>query len=107
MYERGWGVPQDDREALRLSREAADRGSDQCLNNVGVFYRDGRGGVQRDLVWAYVWFSLADRAKIPQARAKAEDARRSLSPTQITEAERRIAAWKVPLAGLERVDDGR
>ena len=69
---------------------------------MGVFYRDGRGGVQRDLVSAYVWFSLADRAKVPQARAKVEDARRSLSPTQIAEAERRIAAWNVPLAGLQR-----
>jgi TPR repeat protein len=74
---------------------------------VGVFYRDGRGGTRRDLVSAYVWFSLADRAKIPQARAKAEDARRSLSPKQISEAERRIAAWRVPLAGLQRVNDGR
>ena len=40
MYDRGWGVPQDDREALRLYRQSADLGFGQCQFNLGVFYRD-------------------------------------------------------------------
>jgi len=93
MYDRGWGVPQDDREALRLYRQSADLGFGQCQFNLGVFYRDGRG-TARDPLASYLWFSLADRAGTLKPDVKANDMRRSLTPAQLADAEWLLALWQ-------------
>ena len=44
MYGTGRGVEQNDAEAVRWYRRAADQGHALAQNNLGVRYRDGRGG---------------------------------------------------------------
>ena len=48
MYAMGRGVPQDDVEAVRLYRLAADQGQASAQYNLGVMYDDGRGVPQDD-----------------------------------------------------------
>ena len=98
LCDRGWGVPQDDVQALRLYSEAANLGVAQCQFNLGVFYRDGRGG-PRDLVASYVWFSLAARTRFPQASAKAATMKARLTPDEVAKAERQLGGWKLQPKG--------
>ena len=49
FYEAGrGGLPQDDREAARLYKLAADQGNALAQNNLGFFYETGRGGLAKD-----------------------------------------------------------
>ncbi len=58
MYRQGRGVPQDDAEAVRWYRLAAEQGHASAQYNLGVMYADGRG-VPQDDVEAVRWFQLA------------------------------------------------
>src|SRR5262249_23515822 len=59
LYENGKGVPQDINEAVKWYRLAAEQGYAGSQNNLGLIYAIGRGGVARDPLHAYMWFSLA------------------------------------------------
>jgi len=59
MYENGKGVAQDISEAVRWYRLAAVQGYGGAQYDLGLAYAIGRGGVRRDPVRAYMWFSLA------------------------------------------------
>jgi TPR repeat protein len=48
LWDLGTEGPQDDREAARLYKLAADQGNADAQNNLGNFYRDGRGGLPQD-----------------------------------------------------------
>ena len=98
MYDRGQGVPQDYAEALRWYRKAAEQGHARAQNNLGGMYENGRG-VPQDYVLAHVWFNLsASRqtdSKNRELTAKARDrVAAKMTPTQITEAQRRAREWK-------------
>ena len=43
MYDNGRGVPQDDTEAVKWYRKAAEQGHAEAQNNLGVMYLNGRG----------------------------------------------------------------
>ena len=58
MYQKGSGVPQDDVEAVRLYRRAADQGDTFAQNNLGMMYATGQA-VPQDYVQAYMWFSVS------------------------------------------------
>ena len=58
MYENGWGVPQDDKEAVRLYRLAAEQGYADAQGNLGVMYVFGKG-VTKDFVYAHMWGNIA------------------------------------------------
>jgi hypothetical protein len=58
MYDTGRGVPQDDAEAVRWYRLAADQGHATAQANLGVMYADGQG-VPQDYVEAVRWYRLA------------------------------------------------
>jgi tetratricopeptide (TPR) repeat protein len=59
LYAEGHGVPRDFQEALAWYRQAADQGYALAQFNLGVMYSAGQGGISRDAVMAYVWFSRA------------------------------------------------
>ncbi len=69
-YFNGEGVPQDDAEAVRLFRLAADQGDPTGQANLGNMYKLGRG-VSQDNVEAHRWYDLAI--------ARAADETRTLS----------------------------
>jgi len=80
-------------QAYRLFRQAAELGHGQCQFNLATYCRDGRAAAP-DPAAAYVWFSLADRAGVPQAQDRAQVMQRLLDPAQLAEAERRVAERK-------------
>ena len=57
-YDEGYGVPQNDAEAVKWYRKAAERGFAQAQYNLGVMYYFG-SGVPVNSVKAYMWWSLA------------------------------------------------
>jgi TonB family protein len=59
IYENAKGVAQDINEAARWYRLAAAQGYGGAQYNLGLIYAIGRGGVQRDPLRAYMWFTLA------------------------------------------------
>ena len=58
MYEHGWGVPQDDAQAVKWWRKAAEQGHAAAQNNLGWAYQNGRG-LQQDDAQAAEWYRKA------------------------------------------------
>jgi TPR repeat protein len=54
----GWGVPEDDVEAVKWLRKAAEQGHAGSKTQLGVQYCDGEG-VPQDFVKGYMWLNLA------------------------------------------------
>jgi TPR repeat protein len=58
MYAKGWGVPQDDKEAVKWLRLAADQGGSDAQFGLGMSYAYGNG-VPRDDKEAVKWLRKA------------------------------------------------
>ena len=58
MYDNGYGVPENDAEAVKWYRKAAEQGFAQAQYNLGVMYYFGEG-VSVNSIKAYMWWSLA------------------------------------------------
>ena len=58
MYEYGNGVPEDDEEAVRWYRLAAEQGHASAQYNLGVMYHEGHG-VPEDNAEAVRWYRLS------------------------------------------------
>ena len=67
MYQNGWGVPQDDKEAVYWYKLAAEQGDAKAQYNLGVMYDVGEG-VPEDDKEAVRWYTLAAE----QEHAKAQ-----------------------------------
>ena len=96
MYANGRGVPQDDIEAVRWYRLAADQGIAVAQITLGLMYGTGRG-VPQDDVQAHMWFNLAasrmtgeDRERAVRGRDIAAD---ELTPDALNEAHRLVREW--------------
>ena len=93
MYEEGRGVAQDDAEAAKWMRRAAEHGNAEAQDILGFMYFDGRG-VTLDWVQAYMWWHLA----AGQGEARASGARdvvaNMMIPAQLAEAQKLAREWK-------------
>ena len=58
MYQNGWGVPQDYKEAVYWYRLAAEQEHAKAQFNLGVMYNNGNG-VPQDYEEAVRWYQLA------------------------------------------------
>ncbi len=58
MYENGQGVVQDDKQAIKWARLAAEQGHAKAQTNLGWMYYKGKG-VSQDDKEAFKWFQLA------------------------------------------------
>ena len=58
MYRNGWGIPENDSEAVKWYRKAAEQGFAQAQSNLGHIYAEGLG-VAANNIKAYMWSSLA------------------------------------------------
>ena len=58
MYDEGYGVPEDDKQAVKWYRLAAEQGDAGAQVNLGFMYDNG-DGVPEDKVLAYMWWNLA------------------------------------------------
>ena len=99
IYQHGWGVPQDEAEAVKWYHLAADQGLAGAQEILGLMYYRGRG-VPQDFVQAHMWLNLA-ASRLPPAffirdsSAKTRDELAArMTPEQIAEAQRLAREWK-------------
>ena len=90
------GVAQDYSEAAKWYALAAEGGDPYAQNNLGVFYKYGRG-VPKDLVQAYKWFNLAASGSLEaeeenrdRAVANQESIAADMIPEQINKAQKMV-----------------
>ena len=88
MYYNGEGVPEDDAEAARWYRLAADQGAAIAQHNLGVMYYNGEG-VPQDNVTAHMWFNIAGANGAEDGRDNREKIERKMTPADISEAQKR------------------
>jgi hypothetical protein len=91
LYDKGQGVPQSDREALRWYVKAAEQGEPRAQYNLGLMHATGQG-VPKDYVEAYFWLSLAARHGDKQAVEAREYLAEQMTPEQMAEAKKRAEA---------------
>ncbi len=58
-YAKGIGVQEDDSEAALWFSKAAEKGQAKAQFNLGIYYRNGYGGLKRDEIEAGRWFRAA------------------------------------------------
>jgi TPR repeat protein len=92
MYLDGEGVPQDDVEAVRLYRLAADQGNAGAQNNLGYSYANGFG-VPEDMVLGHMWFNIAAAQGVEDAQSGKDQLEERMTPEQIVEAQRLSREW--------------
>jgi hypothetical protein len=96
MYLDGDGVPQNDAEAVRFFRLAADQGYAVAQYNLGVMYANGQG-VPQDDVQAHMWLNLvASRStgEVHDLSVKNRDiAAAKMTAEQFAEAQRLAREW--------------
>jgi len=98
FYKNGRVVAADPAEAARWYRLAADADDLRAQFQLGQLYFDGTG-VPRDYGSAYVWFTLAaGQAPLVDNRKQLIELRNiaaaRMTPDQVADAARRVAAWK-------------
>jgi TPR repeat protein len=93
MYEKGRGVAQDDVEAAKWYRLAANQGHAQAQFNRGVAYDNGRGVVQ-DEVLAHLWFNLSVAQGNQEAAKNRDIVARRMTPAQLAQAQKLAREWK-------------
>lgn len=91
-YRQGLGIPADLGKAIALYRRAAAQGDAVAQVNLAEFYAHGTG-LERDLTTAYMWFELAARQDHFWAEMQRDEIRASMTPAEISEAQRRANAW--------------
>ena len=86
--------PEDDSEAVKWLRKAAEQGFADAQSNLGFMYANGRG-VLEDYVQAYAWYSLAKTGRSELAKNNIEIIRKKMTKEQIAEAQALSAKlWK-------------
>ena len=88
MYDKGYGVPEDDAEAVRWYRLAADQGLAGAQHNLGLMYANGEGVLQ-DNVTAHMWFNIAGANGAEFGRDNREKIERKMTPFYVSEAQKR------------------
>jgi TPR repeat protein len=90
---KGRGVAQDDVEAAKWYRLAANQGHAQAQFNRGVAYDNGRGVVQ-DEVLAHLWFNLSVAQGNQEAAKNRDIVARRMTPAQLAQAQKLAREWK-------------
>ena len=87
MYDNGEGVLEDDKEAVKWYRKAADQGYAMAQSNLGSMYVNGEG-VLEDSVAAYAWWSIASTTGNSTARSNKGKLAKQMTREQIAEAQK-------------------
>jgi uncharacterized protein len=78
--------------AFTLWIRLAEEGNRGAYYNLGNLYLKGRG-VRLNLLEAYKWFLLADRAGLPQAKIALRRMNKVMTPADKKEANLRVLRW--------------
>jgi len=92
MYARGDGVPEDDVEAVRWYRLAAEQGDAIAQTRLGRMYAVGEG-VPEDRVLAYMWWNLAAAQGDEIAQGNKDIVEQQMTREQIAEGQRLSREW--------------
>ena len=87
MYQNGWGVPQDDKEAVYWYKLAAEQGDAKAQYNLGVMYALGEG-VIKDYVYAHMWGNIASMNGNDKGETLRGYVAKKMTSSQIEEAQR-------------------
>jgi TPR repeat protein len=79
LYEQGKGVPQDEREAVKWYKEAAERGHALAQLNLGIEY-----SMSQEYVLAHLWFTLAAARSLNSENRKYAAAARDATAAKLT-----------------------
>ena len=84
MYDKGEGVPEDKKEAVKWYTKSAEQGDADAQSIVGVCYADGLG-VAKNPIEGYAWYNIA----IANGHEKSKEWIKEieLSPEQLIEAQ--------------------
>ncbi|MDB4809753.1 sel1 repeat family protein [bacterium] len=91
-------MPEDDAEALRLYRLAAEQGVAKAQHNLGVMYAKGEG-VPQDYVEAYAWFSVAAAGGYADAANNRDVVAGDLTPEQLSQGQKRATELFEKISG--------
>ena len=87
MYKKGWGVTQDDKEAVRWYTLAAEQEHAKAQYNLGVMYALGEG-VIKDYVYANMWGNIASMNGNDKGETLRGYVAEKMTSSQIEEAQR-------------------
>ena len=85
MYQKGKGVPQDDKTAVKWYRLAAEQGDFYAQNNLGLMYAKGQG-VIKDNVYAHMWWNIAASSGDKGAVKNRDIVAKQMTPSQLEKA---------------------
>jgi len=103
MHTTGEGVPQNDAEAVKWYRLAAEQGNADAQFAFGVMYEKGEG-VPKDYILAHMWFNLAASRGSSSGTKNRDIVAGFMTRAQIAEAQQRAWEWK---PRIERAGFGR
>jgi len=86
MYANGRGIPQNDAEAVKWYRKAAEQGDASAQYNLGYKYVQGEG-IPENNIKAYVWWSMAKTQGQESAKVNLEILKPQMTKQQIAEAQ--------------------
>ena len=87
MYEKGEGVPQNDKTAVKWYRLAAEQGHSSAQTNLGTIYGTGKGVIQ-DFVYAHMWGNLGASNGNEVGVKVRETAAKNMTPADISTAQK-------------------
>ena len=88
MYQKGQGVPQDSKAAVKWYKLAAEQGFAFAQYNLGRAYAKGQGVIQ-DNVYAHMWFNIAASSGESKNASKNRDlAAKRMTPSQLETAQK-------------------
>ena len=85
-YEKGQGVEQDFKEAVKWLRKAADQGLAGAQSNLGYIYANGKG-VEQNFATGYAWWNIAATNGDQNAKKGLPQVAKAMTPAQKAKAE--------------------
>lgn len=100
LHYQGWGVPSNYNAAAKWYLKAAEQGNPSAQASLGSCYLRGHGA-PKDPIQAYKWCSIAAAGGDPSGRTLMENIARTLTPGDLSEAQKQAAAFKPkPMASM-------
>ena len=87
MYDNGWGVLQDYKEAVYWYRLSAEQGYANAQSNLANRYYYGEG-VNKDVVYAHMWKNISASNGYEPAKEELKIIEKKMTSSQIEEAQR-------------------
>jgi len=86
-YDKGNGVPQDYKKAVKWYTKSAEQGLADAQGNLGLMYAQGKGVIE-DYITAYAWLSVAKEYGNANAAKGLDLAKKLMTKEQIAEGQK-------------------